>query len=202
MERVIRIALLLVLCATLPAFAAKNSQDDEEDDSPWSAKTFKGLELRGIGPALMSGRIADIAVHPEDASMWYVAAGSGGVWKTTNAGTSWKPIFDDEDSYSIGCVTLDPSHPEIVWVGSGENVGGRHVGYGDGVYKSLDGGASWENVGLEKGLECRVRRVAGAAVVGGGRSRSVQDDRRRQELGERLERRRVHGRQRPGDGPA
>ncbi len=112
------------------------------------AETFKGLELRSIGPALMSGRIADIAVHPKDQSTWYVAAGSGNLWKTTNAGTTWTPIFEDQGSYSMGCVSLDPGNPETVWLGTGENVGGRHVGFGDGVYRSLDGGKTWTNMGL------------------------------------------------------
>ncbi len=119
-----------------------------EADEPMSAATFAGLELRSIGPALMSGRISDLAVHPEDQSTWYVAVGSGNVWKTTNAGTTWEAIFDDQGSYSIGCVTLDPNNPEVVWVGTGENVSGRHVGYGDGVYRSRDGGRTWENLGL------------------------------------------------------
>ena len=92
----------------------------------------------------MGGRIADIAVDPQDRSTWYVAVGSGGVWKTENAGITWNPIFDDERSYSIGCVTLDPGNPDVVWVGTGENVSGRHVAWGDGVYKSLDGGQTWE----------------------------------------------------------
>jgi photosystem II stability/assembly factor-like uncharacterized protein len=140
-----KIFLSFIVCALVtPCLAAEN-----EADTTLSAKAFNGLELRGIGPALMSGRIADIAIHPTDFSIWYVAVGSGGVWKTTNSGTTWTPIFDDEVSYSIGCVTLDPSNPEVVWVGTGENVGGRHVGFGDGVYKSLDGGASWRNMGLD-----------------------------------------------------
>jgi photosystem II stability/assembly factor-like uncharacterized protein len=112
------------------------------------AKTFEGLKLRNLGPAFMSGRIADVAIEPGDPSTWYVAVGSGGVWKTTNAGTTWTPLFDKETSYSIGCVTLDPTNPHVVWVGTGENVGGRHVGFGDGVYRSRDGGAHWENLGL------------------------------------------------------
>ncbi|RMF83647.1 MAG: glycosyl hydrolase, partial [Planctomycetota bacterium] len=114
------------------------------------AKTFAGLKFRGIGPALMSGRIADIVIHPDFPSVWYVAVGSGGVWKTENAGTTWTPIFDDQASYSIGCITLDPQNPNIVWVGTGENVSGRHVGYGDGVYRSRDGGKTWENLGLKE----------------------------------------------------
>ncbi len=111
-------------------------------------KPFDGLKLRAIGPAFMSGRIADIAIDPTRPSTWYVAVGSGGVWKTVNAGTTWTPVFDEESSYSIGCVTIDPSNPSVVWVGTGENVGGRHVGFGDGVYRSRDGGATWENLGL------------------------------------------------------
>ena len=77
-----------------------------------------------------------------------MAVGSGGVWKTTNRGTTWKPVFDAQASYSIGCVTLSPQNPEVVWVGTGENVSGRHVGWGDGVYRSSDGGKTWENKGL------------------------------------------------------
>ena len=115
---------------------------------PLASDSFQGLELRGIGPALMSGRIADIAVHPKRRSTWYVAVGSGGVWKTTNSGTTWSPIFDAQSAYSIGCLALDPTNPEIVWVGTGENVSGRHVGYGDGVYRSLDGGRSFQRMGL------------------------------------------------------
>jgi photosystem II stability/assembly factor-like uncharacterized protein len=96
----------------------------------------------------MSGRIADVQIAPDDPSVWYVAVGSGGVWRTENAGTTWTPIFDGEASYSIGCVSVDPGNPGVIWVGTGENVGGRHVGFGDGVYRSRDGGASWENLGL------------------------------------------------------
>jgi photosystem II stability/assembly factor-like uncharacterized protein len=111
-------------------------------------ETLAGLAFRNIGPAIMSGRISDIAIHPKNRRVWYVAVGSGGVWKTENAGTTWTPIFDDQSSYSIGCLTLDPNNPETVWVGTGENVSGRHVGYGDGVYKSLNGGKTWTYMGL------------------------------------------------------
>ncbi len=110
--------------------------------------TYKGLEFRSVGPAFTSGRIADIAIHPKNESIWYVAVGSGGVWKTKNAGTTWKPIFDNESSYSIGCITIDPTNPNTIWVGTGENVGGRHVGFGDGIYVSHNGGKTWENMGL------------------------------------------------------
>lgn len=105
--------------------------------------------MRSIGPALFSGRIADIAIHPNDPNTWYVAVGSGGVWKTGNAATTWTPIFDNYGAYSTGCISIDPSNPSTIWLGTGENVGGRHAGFGDGVYRSNDGGKSWTNTGLK-----------------------------------------------------
>ena len=124
MQRWFVIAVVLTSMHAPSALAA-------DAPTPLTADTFAGLELRGIGPALMSGRIADIALDPTDPNVWYVGVGSGGVWKTVNAGTTWTPVFDDEDAYSIGCVTVDPSNPHVVWVGTGENVGGRHVGFGE-----------------------------------------------------------------------
>jgi len=145
-------ALSLIFAPAAVHAAAKKDKKTEktEDQGPLSSATFSGLQFRSIGPALTSGRIADIAVDPTDADTWYVAAASGGVWKTTNHGTTFKPLFDDQGSYSIGCVTVDPSNSSIVWVGSGENNSQRSVSFGDGVYKSVDGGDSWSNVGLEK----------------------------------------------------
>ncbi len=110
---------------------------------------FSGLSFRNIGPAMTSGRIADIAIHPENENVWYVAVGSGGVWKTSNSGTTWDAIFENQSVYSIGCVTIDPNNPHTIWVGTGENVGGRHAGFGDGIYVSHDDGKSWNNMGLE-----------------------------------------------------
>jgi photosystem II stability/assembly factor-like uncharacterized protein len=98
----------------------------------------------------MGGRVADVAIDPRRRGTWFVAVGSGGVWKTENAGVTWTPVFDDQKSYSVGTVTIDPTRPDVVWVGTGENVSGRHVGWGDGVYKSLDGGFTWVNMGLER----------------------------------------------------
>jgi hypothetical protein len=121
----------------------------ERDKSVWADENFSGLKMRSIGPALMAGRIADIAIHPENDNVWYVAVGSGNVWKTVNAGVTWKPIFDDQGSYSTGCITIDSNNPDVIWLGTGENVGGRHVGYGDGIYRSDDGGGSWTNMGLK-----------------------------------------------------
>ncbi|MEO0884170.1 MAG: glycosyl hydrolase [Pseudomonadota bacterium] len=128
---------------------ACSQSDDGEEQPPLSSPTFDAFSLRNIGPAFMSGRIADIAIVQDDPATWYVAVGSGGVWKTENAGTTWTPLFDDQSSYSIGSIGLDPSDPSRVWVGTGENHGGRHIGFGDGIYKSNDGGASWEKMGLE-----------------------------------------------------
>jgi len=122
----------------------------QDTDSLLSDKNFSGIKLRGIGPAFMSGRIADIAIDPVDNNIWYVAAGSGGVWKTENSGITWKPVFEHQKVYSIGCLTIDPNNHHTLWVGTGENVGGRHVGYGDGVYKSTDDGQHWQNMGLKE----------------------------------------------------
>ena len=155
-----RFKLLALLCALVLLLPAALSADNEDKAEPgMNAHTFKGLQLRNIGPALMSGRIADLVLHPENRSTWYVAVGSGGVWKTSNAGTTWQPLFDDEGAYSIGAITLDPQRPDTVWVGSGENISGRHVGYGDGVYKSLDGGKTWHNMGLGKSEHIGMIRV-------------------------------------------
>ncbi|MEL7185417.1 MAG: glycosyl hydrolase [Pseudomonadota bacterium] len=132
---------------------------DDPPEPGFNEATFKGLELRSIGPAFMSGRIADIVIDQSNPSTWYVAVGSGNIFKTINAGTTWTPIFDDEGSYSIGCITIDPNDPNTLWVGTGENVSGRHVGYGDGVYRSRDGGTTWEKMGLDDSEHIGMIRV-------------------------------------------
>jgi len=146
-----RLIILLVLVSSV-AFAQKKKKakdSPKEETSLLTSSVVSGLEFRNIGPALTSGRIADFAVREDKPSEYYVAVASGGVWKTSNSGTTWQPIFDGEGSYSIGCVTLDPNNPHIVWVGTGENNNQRSVAYGDGVYKSLDGGKKWEHMGLK-----------------------------------------------------
>ena len=135
--------VLLAVAATAPAPAAA-----AEDETPLNESTFSGLRFRALGPALTSGRIGDIAVHPNDRHTWMVGVASGNVWLTENAGTTWTPVFDDQGSYSIGTVAYDPTNPLVVWVGTGENNSQRSVAYGDGLYKSIDGGRSWTNVGL------------------------------------------------------
>ena len=160
------IALLSLLLAGSPIHAAQtqkadkkgkadkaaDAKKDEKKKEKLSAGTFAGLPLRGIGPALTSGRVIDLAVDPKKPSTYYVAVASGGVWKTTNGGATFNPIFDGQPSYSIGAITLDPNNPLVVWVGTGENNSQRSVSYGDGVYKSIDGGKTWANMGL-KGSE-------------------------------------------------
>ncbi|HEX4562063.1 MAG TPA: hypothetical protein VH113_09560 [Gemmatimonadales bacterium] len=130
--------------ATPPAAAAPRA------DSGGLGGIVGGLKLRSIGPALTEGRIADIAVDPTDKAVWYVATAAGGVWKTINDGTSFTPLFDDEGSWSIGAITIDPNDHNVIWAGTGENNAQRVVAFGDGVYKSLDGGKSWKNVGLKE----------------------------------------------------
>ncbi len=121
----------------------------KEVEQPLDNIEIDGLKWRSIGPSLTSGRISDIAVNPNNPYEYYVATSAGGVWKTINAGIEYVPIFDNEGSYSIGCITLDPNNSNVVWVGSGENNNQRSVSYGDGVYKSLDGGKTWNNMGLK-----------------------------------------------------
>ncbi|WP_026853626.1 WD40/YVTN/BNR-like repeat-containing protein [Geothrix fermentans] len=141
---------LAVLLAAVPVLAAPPAK------APVSAKAAERAEspladlpFRNLGPAVNSGRVGDIAVDPRKPDTWYVGVASGGVWKTVNAGTTWTPLFDKEGSFSIGCVTVDPHDPNTVWVGTGENNSQRSVAYGDGVYRSLDGGKHWENMGLK-----------------------------------------------------
>ena len=127
----------------------KKPEEESKPRDPMSTPTFGGLRLRSIGPAFTSGRVIGFAVDPGNPAHYFVAAASGGVWKTINAGTTWTPVFDNEGSYSIGAIVLDPKNPLIVWVGTGENNSQRSVSYGNGVYRSDDGGRSWRNVGLK-----------------------------------------------------
>ena len=186
---------------SLPATPAPSKKDqkkdqkkDEKKDEPkeekkggMTADTFSGLKFRLIGPAVASGRVIAVAVNPKNKFEYYVGVASGGVWKTVNDGTSWTPVFDKEGSYSIGWVTLDPNDPAVVWVGAGESNSQRSVGYGDGIYRSDDGGKNWQNLGLKKsehiGRVVVDLRDSKVVYVGAGRrSRALQDGRRREEL--------------------
>ena len=161
------LVVLLPLCVDLAAQAGaakpagrqpaagqaqpKGDRDSKGAPAGLTASVVSGLSFRSIGPAVTSGRIIDIAVSPARANTWYVAT-VGGVWKTTNAGTSWAPVFDDQGSFSIGCVTVDPGNANVVWVGTGENNSQRSVSYGDGVYRSADAGKTWQNTGLKESM--------------------------------------------------
>ena len=123
---------------------------EEKKGGGMNAETFSGLKFRSIGPAVASGRVMSIAVNPKNKFEYYVGVASGGVWKTVNDGTTWTPLFDKEGSYSIGWVTLDPNDPSVVWVGAGESNSQRSASYGDGIYRSDDGGKDWQNLGLRK----------------------------------------------------
>ncbi|MFO7616422.1 MAG: hypothetical protein R6V75_04155 [Bacteroidales bacterium] len=143
--------MMVALLATSSLFAQRRDNRSEPGTrDALSEVSLNGFRWRGIGPALTSGRISDIAVNPRNHSEFYVGVASGNVWKTTNAGLNFEPIFDNEGSFSIGCITMDPTNPNVIWVGTGENNNQRSVAYGDGVYKSVDGGASWKNMGLKK----------------------------------------------------
>ena len=134
------ILLFSFLSITSFSFAQKRATVD--------SITISAAQFRSVGPAFMTGRISDVVIDPADESHWYVGVGSGGVWETKNAGVTFKPIFDKQKVYSIGCITLDANSRNL-WVGSGENVGGRHISFGDGIYLSKDGGRTWKNMGLK-----------------------------------------------------
>ncbi|MDB4059283.1 glycosyl hydrolase, partial [bacterium] len=128
-------------------FAQKDK--NKAQDNLLDKISLSGLSWRSIGPSLTSGRISDLAINPDKPFEYYVAVSSGGVWKTSNWGLDYTPVFDNESSYSIGCVTIDPNNTNIIWIGTGENNNQRSVAYGDGIYKSFDGGKSWKNMGLK-----------------------------------------------------
>ena len=136
--------LACALTLTAATHAAQSNTEGGDD----AKHPLASLPLRNIGPAFPSGRIADFAFH--STHHFLVATASGGLWETTNDGTTWQPLFDGEASYSLGVVEIDPSDSNVIWVGSGENNAQRSVAYGDGVYKSTDGGKSWSNMGLKE----------------------------------------------------
>ncbi|MBA3727343.1 MAG: glycosyl hydrolase, partial [Armatimonadetes bacterium] len=160
-----RLASLAVL--SVAAAASLSAQQEARTTTPakttpvaFNADSARLVELpwRSIGPAVTSGRVVDFAVPetPGDringrmGDLFYVASASGGVWKTTNGGTTWEPVFDHEGTVSVGDIAVAPSNPDIVWVGSGEANNQRSSSWGDGVYKSENGGKTWTNMGLRK----------------------------------------------------
>ncbi len=153
-----RKAMLLVMAvafsiSTVMAQKEKKDKDSKDDEKAITdtvrSSDIAGLKFRGIGPALTSGRIADFAVNPCNHSEYYVAVASGHIWKTMNNGNTFEPVFDNYGAYAIGCLAMDPENHNVVWAGTGENNHQRALGYGDGVYKTTDGGKSWKNMGLK-----------------------------------------------------
>lgn len=138
--------LLLVSASGLMAQRGKKA---EKTSDSLKTSQLSGLKWRGIGPAFASGRIADFAVNPANPNEYYVGVASGHIWKTVNNGTTFEPVFDNYGTYSIGALAMDPDNPFVVWAGTGENNHQRALGYGNGVYKTIDGGKSWTNMGLK-----------------------------------------------------
>jgi len=156
-----RPALAIILLACLPTVAfAQATPNAKTTPVAFDADSARLAELpwRSIGPAVTSGRVVDFAVPEGPRSqigrrlgeLFYVASASGGVWKTTNGGTTWEPIFDHQASASIGDIAVAPSNPDIIWVGTGEANNQRSSSWGDGVYKSENAGKTWTNMGLKK----------------------------------------------------
>ena len=145
MKRLMKFTVILAALFSITLHAQEKKEKD-----PLSAGTVSKLKFRSIGPGFSSGRIADFAVNPRNHSEYYVGVAAGNVWKTTNRGTTWKPIFDKYGAWSIADVEIDPNNPYIVWVGTGEYNSQRAIGYGDGVYRSEDGGKSFKNMGLKE----------------------------------------------------
>ena len=146
MKKIISFAFVILLVSIQFIQAQKSKKETKQ---PLDEVKIEGLSWRSIGPSLTSGRISDVAVNPNNQFEYYVAASAGGVWKTINSGLEFIPVFDKEGSYSIGCITIDPNNSNVVWVGTGENNNQRSVSYGDGIYKSIDGGKTWNNMGLK-----------------------------------------------------
>ncbi|MGW8266082.1 MAG: VPS10 domain-containing protein, partial [Longimicrobiales bacterium] len=135
--------LLLASLAVLPAGAQGRNPTLTTTD-------LQGYRWRELGPAVTSGRITAFAVRPDDPDVIFAATASGGAWKTENGGTTWRPVFHEEGSVSLGAISLDPSNPEVVWIGTGEQNSVRSSSFGDGVYRSDDGGESWQHMGLRE----------------------------------------------------
>jgi photosystem II stability/assembly factor-like uncharacterized protein len=142
------ILVLAMVMSTVIGFGQRAAQTSQPAFT-LTPEMLSPLNFRLIGPAAYSGRIADIAVNPNNFSEYYIAVASGGLWKTTNSGTTFTPIFDDKPVYAMGCITIDPNNSDVVWLGTGENNSQRAIGIGDGVYKSTDAGKTWTNMGLK-----------------------------------------------------
>ena len=140
--------LLVVTLLGAPLATAQGAAQETAPEGLLSAELLEGFQWRALGPSGFGGRIVDLAHHPDRPRSLWVASASGGLWLTEDHGTSWRCLFEHEGTISIGDVAVDPSDPEVLWVGTGEANNQRSSYWGDGVYKSTDGGATWANVGL------------------------------------------------------
>jgi hypothetical protein len=154
-KSLVAICVLLLLTVDASLASAQSQSDsrppgakDDQTKSPFE-RAFERLEWRSIGPANMGGRVTDVEGVPGDPSVVYVASASGGLWKTTNGGVNWKPVFEREGTISIGDIAVQPGNADVVWVGTGESNPRNSVSFGDGVYKTLDGGKTWKHMGLK-----------------------------------------------------
>lgn len=165
MKKILTLVLVVILTGSFSLSAQKKETKKEEKGSAnqikpsVSSSLFSGITFRSVGPAWASGRIADLAVNPSNHSEIYAAIASGNIWKSVNNGTTWKPVFDKYGAYALGCIVIDPNNHHVVWAGTGENNHQRALGWGDGVYRSDDAGASWKNMGLKES-----RQIGGIAI--------------------------------------
>jgi photosystem II stability/assembly factor-like uncharacterized protein len=165
MKRILTMIIVLVLTGSCGLWAQKKETKKDSKTTESSVKPsvpssfFNAISFRSVGPAWASGRIADLAVNPGNHSEIYAAVASGNIWKSINNGTTWEPIFDKYGAYAIGCIVIDPNNHNVVWAGTGENNHQRALGWGDGVYRSDDAGASWKNMGLKES-----RQIGGIAI--------------------------------------
>ena len=141
---------LVTLCLLMVGLTASGSALLGQSQTGPVATEFEKLHFRSIGPAIMSGRITDLAVYEKDPAIIYVATAHGGVWKTVSDGSDFRPIFDDVGMMSIGCVAVSQPNPDLVWVGTGEVNNRQTTSFGDGVYKSTDGGKTFQKMGLAR----------------------------------------------------
>jgi len=132
--------LILIVLSLIFVSHSYSKKGDEDKNDTLKSSHVSGLKFRSIGPAFTSGRISDFAVNPSNPSEYYVGVACGNIWKTTNNGTTFSPVFEKYGAYSIGCLMMDPTNPNVIWAGTGENNHQRSVSYGDGIYKSVDGG--------------------------------------------------------------
>ena len=148
-------AVFLAATIAIGASSALSERSESKGQAPppaqsdrLTADVLKGLEFRSIGPAISTGRVQDIAIDPKSPSTWYVATAFGGLWKTTNRGTTFTPVFDRGGSFTLCCVAVDPKNSNVVWLATGENASQRSAHFGDGIYKSTDAGKTWQRMGL------------------------------------------------------